>query len=267
MIGKIKSFEAYMGGIIAVMAVLVMLFGPAVSPNDPMEIHFASEALGPSHEFPLGVDNLGRCELSRILHGARYTIGVAVIALTITIFIAVFYGFVSGYFGGGVDLLMTGLCDIAMAFPPLVIIFSLIGIFDVCLGTLLFSVVIASWPWNAKIIRSQVLIQKNRDYIMAARICGTSHLKIITKHIFPNVLNTIIVMYFTGVSGMILMISGFSYLGIGFDHDLPEWGVMLCEAKAYIYTRPELLLIPGACIFLTSIAFNLIGESLRDGSK
>lgn len=264
MLKRIKTIEGIIGISIILLVVLVVFLGPTFTEYQPNDMDLSRKNLSPSDEHPLGTDHLGRCIFTRIIYGARYSIGTALLTLTMTFLFSLIYGFVSGYMGGRVDMVLTGISDLSMAFPPMVIVLSFIGVFDSDISGLVIAVIIASWPWHAKIIRSMVMIEKKKAYITAARLCGSHHLKIVVNHIIPNIFNGVMVMYFTGISSMILMISGFSYLGIGFSKEIPEWGTMLSDAKSYIFTRPELLIIPGLCIFVTSIGFNLIGELLRN---
>lgn len=260
---KNQSFERVIGLSLVVLILLVVIIGPSMCAYNPNDINLESKNESPSSQYLLGTDHLGRCIFTRLIHGARYSIGTSFVALTLTFAFSLIYGFISAYVGGVTDTIMTGFSDLAMAFPPMVVVLSLTGIFSSSVGGLVLAVVIASWPWYAKIVRSLVLVEKKKAYVSAARMCGSGHLKILMIHILPNVLNAVVVMYFTGISNMILMISGFSYLGVGFDQEIPEWGNMLSNAKSYIFTKPERLILPGLCIFITSVGFNLLGESIR----
>ncbi len=262
---RFMSLESIIGIILVMMVLTIVVIGPILCKHDPSDINLEEKNIGPSSDYYLGTDHMGRCIFTRVVYGARYSIGSSVLALTLTFTFSLIYGFLSGYIGGWLDVVLSGISDLCMAFPPMVIVLSLMGLFTSSVSGLIIAVVVASWPWYAKIIRSVVLVEKKKGYVVAAIICGSGHFKILTKHILPNVLNTVVVMYFTGISNMILMVSGFSYLGIGFSQEIPEWGTMLSHAKSYIFTRPELLIIPGMCIFITSIGFNLLGESLRNG--
>lgn len=262
---KLKTLEGIVGVLILSIILVVIIWGPQFSSYRPNDIHLNMRNLEPNDSFYLGTDQLGRCIFSRIVYGTRYSIGTAVVTLTLTFVFSIIYGFLCGYVGGWIDVVLTGICDLSMAFPPMVIVLSLIDVFDSNVEGLMFAIILASWPWYAKIIRSVVITEKSKGYVTAAHICGSSHFKIVSHHIFPNILNTIVVMYFTGISSMILMISGFSYLGIGFSQEIPEWGTMLTDAKKYMFTRPELLIVPGLCIFVTALGFNLVGESMRNG--
>ncbi|MCH4891036.1 ABC transporter permease subunit [Acidaminobacter sp. JC074] len=259
------SFELIVGLILILLLVFIVIFGPLLTSHGPNDVHLEMKNQGPSGHHYLGTDHMGRCVFTRMVYGSRYSVGISLLTLTGTFVLSVLYGFLAGYTGGKLDVFLSGICDLAMAFPPMVIVLSLMGLFATSIKGLIIAIMIASWPWYAKIIRSVVIVEKNKSYVTAALISGSGHYKIIYKHILPNILNTIVVMYFTGISNMILMVSGFSYLGIGFSSEIPEWGAMLSSAKSYIFTRPELLMIPGFCIFVTSLGFNLIGESLRNG--
>jgi peptide/nickel transport system permease protein len=156
------------------------------------------------------------------------------------------------------------LCDVFMAFPPLVIAISLIGSFGTSVWSIFIAVFFSSWVWFARLVRTWARAEKAKDYITAARISGCGGFDIVFRHIIPNVLPQCVVYLSTGVASVILLVSGFSFLGLGFPAGTAEWGAMLSDAKSYFYSHPELLLYPGLCILLTAVGFNLFGEALRD---
>lgn len=256
--------QAMIGLSMIFFVICIAIFAPIIAPNNPEEINPLYKFSKKSTEYPLGADQLGRCVLSRLIYGARYSLGISIPALFILAIISVLLGTLSAYIGGRFDRFFSVICDIFMAFPPLIIVLSLVGALGQGILNILIAVVFSMWVWFAKITRSYVLLEKKKGYITASKIAGCSDYAIITQHIIPNVLPSIIVYFSTGIASMILMISGFSFLGLGIEAGIPEWGAMLSSGKAYLYTHPLMLVYPGTCILFTAAGFNLFGEALRD---
>lgn len=265
MIKKIVSNrQAVIGLVLISVVIITAIFSPILAFNDPLKGRLEDRFLDASSQYPLGTDQLGRCIYSRLIFGSRYSIGISLPILLITIIISFVVGIVSGYYGGLIDRILVGVCDIAMAFPPIMIVLVLMGALGQGMVGLIISIIISIWVWNAKIIRSAVIVEKSENYIVAARIDGSSDLKIMVKHITPNIASQILVLMSLGMGDIIIMISSFSFLGLGVDSTLPEWGAMIGVAKKYIYSRPHLILYPGFCILFTVVGFNLLGEAIRD---
>lgn len=265
MIKKILKNPRAMIGIIIISTLAVLaIFAPIIAPNNPQEIDILTKFAQPSDKYPLGTDELGRCVLSRLIYGTRYSIGVAIPIVLVVGLISVVLGTLAAYYGGIVDRVFVVLMDIVMAFPPLVIILALIGSLGQSLTNLFLSMIIALWTWYGKIVRSYVLQEKKKDYITAAKISESSDFKILVKHIIPNVIPILLVNFTIGIGSVIVMISGFSYLGLGVGAGVPEWGAMLSNAKQYFYSNPQFIIYPGVCILITVTGFNLLGEAIRD---
>lgn len=260
----IKNKQAVIGMIIILIVVTTALFAPFIAPNGPNKIDTAVKFASAGEKYPLGTDQLGRCVLSRLMYGARYSLGIAIPTLGILAVISMILGTFTAYIGGLLDRTFSIICNIFMAFPPLVVILSLTGILGQGIRNIIVSVVLSMWVWFVRVIRSYVLIEKGKGYITAAHIAGCSDFKIIITHILPNILPMMIVYFSTSISALILMVSGYSFLGIGINADVPEWGSMLSSAKSFIYSNPKLILYPGLCILFTAAGFNLFGEALRD---
>ncbi|WDV46501.1 ABC transporter permease subunit [Clostridiaceae bacterium M8S5] len=260
----LSNKQALIGIIIVIFITLIAILAPYIAPNDPNKINPSYKFAKQSKLYPLGGDQLGRCVLSRLIYGARYSLGLAVPALLILAVISTIVGTLSAYIGGKIDKFFAIICDIFMAFPPLIIVLSLMGSLGQGVMNILVAVVFSMWVWFARVIRSYVLVEKRKGYITASKIAGCSDYKIITRHIIPNILPQLIVYFSTGIALMILMISGFSFLGLGLKAGTAEWGAMLSNGKAYLYTHPSLLIYPGTCILVTATGFNLFGEAVRD---
>lgn len=156
------------------------------------------------------------------------------------------------------------ICDVFISFPALIIAVAVIGVLGNGLQNIALSIVIAMWAWFTRVVRSYAVMEMGRDYILAARIAGCSTAKLIASHLLPNVMPHFLVYVSTGVSSAILMVSSFSFLGLGLPAGVSEWGTMLSEARSGLYSHPEMLVYPGLCILLTAAGFNLFGEALRD---
>ncbi len=260
----IRSRQACIGFILIFIIFALGIFAHYIAPNDPIRVKISKKFFNSSMEYPLGTDQLGRCILSRIIYGTRYSLGVSVFVMGAVLLVSFIIGTISGYYGGIIDRLTISICDIFMAFPPMVLVLALIGFLGPGMLNLIFSMVFSLWAGYTKIIRSYVLSQKNKNYVLAAKVFGTSNYKIIIRHIIPNVIPAIIVYAAIGMGRSILMISGFSFLGLGVQPPIPEWGSMLREANKFFYTNPEMMAYSAVMIFITTMAFNIFGDALRD---
>src|SRR3712207_1597806 len=232
MFRKILTNKQLLFGLsLIIIFIIIAIFAPLIAPNNPYEVDISKKFLTSSPDFPLGTDQLGRCVLSRLVYGARYSLSIAFPSLFILALLSTIVGTMSAWFEGFLDKLVLLLCDIFMAFPPIVIVLSLLGILGQGSVNLIISIVLSMWIWFVKVIRSYVLIEKRKNYIIAAKISGCNSLDIIVKHIFPNVAPLVIVYFSTGIAAIILMISGYSFLGVGLSENIPEWGIMLSNSK------------------------------------
>ncbi|MFC0274455.1 nickel ABC transporter permease subunit NikC [Metabacillus herbersteinensis] len=242
----------------------ITIFAPWIAPNDPIAVNLANKLLPPSFDYPLGTDHLGRCTLSRILYGARISLGFATLIFISSLGIGLIVGTIAGYKGGWVDQVLMRLCDGVMAFPNLLLILGLVGILGPGLKQVIIALILVQWVYYARIFRGMVLSLKEQNYIAAAKISGSSQWKIIKKHIVPNVLPPLAVMGTLEMGWAIMDISAMSFLGLGVQPPTPEWGAMIHEGKSYIRTNPELMVYPGLMIMLVVVTFNLLGEALSE---
>ncbi|AYK08584.1 nickel ABC transporter permease subunit NikC [Brevibacillus laterosporus] len=249
---------------IIILMILLALFAPFLSPNDPNLVDITQKLQGPSSKFPLGTDHLGRCIWSRLIFGTRTSLGTAFFVMGFTMLISLPVGIFAGYRGGWVDYLFMRICDIFMAFPSLLLSLALIGILGPGLGNMIFAMVLVQWVFYARIIRGMVLSVKEQPFILAAKVCGTPKLVIVLKHILPTIVSQVVVLAFMDIGGVVLAISGLSFLGLGIQPPGAEWGMMINDSKPFFRNNPSLMLYPGMMILLVVIAFNLFGEALRD---
>ncbi|MBY0598790.1 nickel ABC transporter permease subunit NikC [Bacillus bingmayongensis] len=243
---------------------ILTILAPWISPHDPIQVNLALKLKQPSMEYPLGTDYLGRCNLSRLLHGARISLGIASLIFISSLGIGLLIGTFAGYKGGRIDLILMRFCEGVMAFPNLVLILGLVGIFGPGMKQVILAMVLVQWVYYARMFRGLVLSLKEQNFITAARINGSSQWKIIRRHIIPNVLPPIVVMGTLEMGWAIMDISALSFLGLGIQPPTPEWGAMIHEGKSYIRSNPELMIYPGVMIMLVVITFNILGEALSD---
>ncbi len=251
-------------GVIIMAMIFIAIFAPFLAPNDPNLVDLALKLQGPSSQYPLGTDHLGRCILSRLLFGTQASLGVAVLVMGLTVLISIPLGIYAGYRGGIFDAIFMRICDVLLAFPSFLLALALIGFLGPSLINLILAMVIVQWVFYARVIRGMVLSAKKRNFVLSAQISGTSPFKIVTRHIFPSVITQVVVLIFMDIGGVILTISGLSFLGLGIQPPNPEWGMMINDSKPFFRSYPELMLYPGIMIFLIVVAFNLFGEALRD---
>ncbi|NLL36683.1 MAG: nickel ABC transporter permease subunit NikC [Fretibacterium sp.] len=242
------------------------LFAPQMGLPDPQEVNLAAKLLPPSSEHLLGTDHLGRDVLSRLLYGSRVSLGSVFIILLLIVTFSTLAGSVAGFFGGVIDSAIMRTCDVFLTFPTII----LAMFFIAALGTGLTNVVIAifftHWAWYARIVRGIVISLKNREYVLAARVAGTSRGRIVARHILPALAPQLLVLSTLDIGHMMLHVAGLSFLGLGVQPPTPEWGSMINDARQYIWTQPQLLIYPGLAIFVSVMAFNLLGDAMRDAS-
>lgn len=244
--------------------VLVAVFGGLVAPYEFARPNYIHALEGPSAQFLLGTDPFGRDTFSRLLYGARYSIGIGVSAALLAAVIGGLWGLLAGYMGGVVDGLSMRLVDVMLAFPGLLLAIGLItltgpGFWPVLLATTVFGV-----PLFARLARGQTLAVKERLFVEAARGLGSSHARLLLQHLLPAILSPLLV-YATLRTGVTMLVaSGLSFLGLGLQPPTPEWGAMLSDAQLYLRTHPILAFAPGVAITLAVLGFNLLGDGLRD---
>jgi peptide/nickel transport system permease protein len=240
------------------------LFGNYIAPHDPLAIHLNYSLHGPSLHYPLGNDFLGRCLLSRILAGARTSVGLGIIATVVSSLIGIVIGLVSGYAGGFIDEIVMRITDVFLSFPHIIIVVTIAGIMAPGAVNLVFAIVIVGWMRYARIVRSITISTRESLYVKSAEISGISNSRIILTHILPSCKQHIIVMASLGLSKSILAISSLGFLGFGIQPPQAEWGRLLLDGKDYILTSPHLSVFPGLFIIFTVMTLNLSGDLLSN---
>jgi peptide/nickel transport system permease protein len=252
------------GGLMVGLLVVVGVAAPWLAPFDPLmpvaDSFGAPFAPGPP--FLLGTDELGRDVLSRLLHGARLSLTVAVAATSITVVIGVLVGICAGFFGGWTDSALMRGTDIVLSFPLLLLAIALAAVFEPGLASLLVVIALVGWTGVARTVRAEVLSLKEREFVAAARAIGAPPLRVMVRHVLPNVLRTIAVMAALSTCNTLLLDAGLSFLGLGIPAPAPSWGRMLSDSQAYYRIAPWLMLFPGLAIVYSVAAFNLLGYGL-----
>ena len=250
---------------------LVALLAPVVAPYDPRtQLPIDSrrppaERLRPTSEHPLGLDDLGRDVLSRVIYGARVSMRVGVTVVFVSALIGLLIGAISGYYGGWVDRFFSGfLFNVFMSFPSLLLAIAMVAFLGPSLNNLILALALIGWVGYARLVRGQVLKVREFDFVTAARAIGSSDARIIFRHILPNAIQPLIVQASLGMAGAVLAEASLSFLGLGVPPPTPSWGAMLNDARSYLNVAPHLLLFPGLAVMLTVLAFNFVGDGLRE---
>lgn len=245
------------------MTAVVGLFAPLLAPHDPEEVHMELRFASASREYLLGNDHLGRCILSRLIYGIRPSVLWVFVALAASVCMGAVLGFLSGYFRGKTDAFIMRVCDITLSFPGYVMSLAVVGMLGAGLQNILLAFVCVKWAWFARIIRTSVMQYAEADYVKFSKAIGTGHFQIMAKHIVPASLPDMAVVSSGAFGSMILQLSGFSFLGLGIQAPHAEWGMMLNEARAVMFSRPELMLAPGLAIVIVVSAVNFLSDAIQ----
>src|SRR5688572_18169179 len=261
--------------VVALTLLVLFLVGPAllaplVAPHDPLKGSLSKRLKPPvwdergSSTHLLGTDKLGRDILSRMIYGARVSLTVSMVAIFVGGIIGTGLGLMSGYFGGKVDSLLMRLVDISLSLPTILLALVLVAAVGPSFGTVLTVLVVLLWARYARLVRGETLGIKERDFIARARVAGASHVRIMLKYLFPNVINSLIVLATLQVGYVILLESALSFLGAGLPRPTPAWGLMVADGRELIVSAWWVSMFPGLAIMLTVLSLNLLGDWLRD---
>jgi peptide/nickel transport system permease protein len=256
---------AVVGGVFTLLLILMAIFAPLVAPYNPTEQNYAKFLQSPNAENLLGTDELGRDIFSRIIFGARVSIQAGIISVGIALLIGIPIGLFSGYYRGVLDeFVVMRFTDALLSFPPLVLALSLAAVLGAGLQNAMIAIGIIFTPNFIRLVRGEVLSQREREYVTAAKASGISDLKIIFRHILPNCMPPILVQATLAIAAAIISEASLSYLGLGTQPPTPSWGAMLSMGQGYLGDAPWISLFPGLFIFLTVLSINLFGDGLRD---
>ena len=261
-----KNKLALAGGIVVLLFLIVGCLAPVIAPHDPLEVNVSIRLQGPSQEYWLGTDHLGRCILSRLLWGSRYSLSYSFTVLLITVCVGVPIGLFAGYVGGKIDSIIMRIIDVFMAMPVFIVALAIAGTVGASGTHLILSLSVVSWAEYARLARALTLQEKNKNYMTALKAGGCGHARIIFRHVLRNILPSVIALATMEIGSIILSIAGFSFIGLGVQAPTPEWGIMLSDSRSYIQTYPRLMFYPGILIMIIVLAFNYLGEGIQNGT-
>jgi peptide/nickel transport system permease protein len=252
------------GLITALLMIAASLAAPLIAPQDPTAQDLAGRLAPPSVAHWLGTDELGRDLFSRVLYGGRITLGMVVAVVLLVAPLGLAVGSVAGYLGGIADRVLMRLTDVFLAFPRLVLALAFVAALRPGITSAIIAIALTAWPPYARLARADTLTVRGTDYIAAVRLTGAGTGRIVLRHVVPLCLTSVIVRVTLDMSGIILTAAGLGFLGMGAQPPTPEWGTMIAASRAYILDQWWVPTIPGVAIFAASLAFNLLGDGLRD---
>ena len=261
----LKQNKAALFGLFIVIGFLfTALFGPFLTTHSPNVINLKNRLSAPSWEHPLGTDELGRDIFSRILCGAKISLQIGIIVVSISATIGIMIGVISGYYGGKTDAVIMRIVDIFLSFPSLILAIALMAALGQNIYNVMLALSLVGWTIYARVVRSEALQIREMEYIQAAKAMGASNFQIIFTHVLPNIIAPVIVLATLGMAFAIISEAGLSFIGLGVKPPTPSWGFMLSSGRMYMTTSPYGALFPGLAIALVVLGFNLIGDGLRD---
>lgn len=252
------------GVIIALLLVAVAVFADLLSPYDPMSVDVTASLQGPTLKHLFGTDRFGRDLLSRVIYGSRVSLGIGFVSVAAAMVVGSLLGLLAGYFGKGLDTVVGRVMDILFSFPLLLLAIAIAGILGPGITNAIVAIAIVYTPFFFRVARGPTLTEREKEYVQAARAIGAGSGRILWRHIFPNMLSPIIVQASVTIAYAILTEASLSYLGLGTPLLTPSWGTTLNEGRTYLQIAPWISIFPGIAIMLAVLAFNLVGDGLRD---
>lgn len=259
-----KNYILYIGAVLSALIGFITIFAPFLEPHDPTKMELSQKFIAPCREFIFGTDHLGRDILSRVIEGSRVSLSVAVLVVFLSAVLGVVFGMISGYAGGAVDMFIMRVVDVLLAFPTIIFALALSTMMGTGQMNLIIAITCIQWTRYARMARGETLMLKNAEYVEAAKSIGNHTVQILVKYIFPNVISKIIILASLDIGTIILYCASLSFLGLGAQPPSPDWGVMISEGKDYMQYAPWLTVFPGMAIAVSALAFNMLGDGLRD---
>lgn len=256
---------ATVGGVLLLAFVLAALFAPWIAPHNPSQLDLVSRLSPPSHSHWFGTDELGRDIFSRTIYGARVSLTVAVSVVAISLSAGLLLGGAAGFFGGLTDTVVNiYISNAFLALPGILLAVAFVAFLGPGLGNLILALAISGWVAYARLVRAQVMAMKEREFVQAARSLGASNLRLMLRHILPNILQPLIVQAAVGMAAAVLAEATLSFLGLGVQPPTATWGAMLNDARSHLFESPHLIFFPAVAVMLCVLSFNFIGDGLRD---
>ncbi len=260
----VRSRNLMLGLGILLILVLVAFLAPILSPYNPQHQDYSITLLSPQLAHPFGTDEFGRDILTRVMYGTRIDLKVGVISVISPFIIGILLGSLAAYFGGWVDSIVMRLVDVVQAFPFIVLVIAIVAILGPGLNNMFIAVAATAWIVYARLIRSEILVQKQQEYVIAAQAMGGSNWRVIVRHLMPNTITTCIIYSMADIALYILLAASLSFLGLGAKPPSPEWGAMITEGQSYITTAWWMSALPGFAIIVTGIGLSFVGDGLSD---
>ena len=249
--------------IFSLRMIILAFIGPHLAPHDPYEVDFSNRFIPPSSEFLFGTDATGRDVFSRVLYGARLTLASTLLVIFVVALIGIIIGIVSALSGGFIDDILMRFTDIWLGFPPLILALAFAAAFGAGIKAAIIALIFTWWPGYARLSRALIVETKDRDFMLAAKAMGVSRLRMVIFHLIPNSLDVLFVQITLDVAAVILVISGLSFIGVGAQIPLAEWGSMIADGRTALSRAWWVVLFPGLAILFTAISFNLVGDIFR----
>jgi len=261
-----KNKPAMVGLLVILIFALLAIFADSIAGYEEVALKqdYTQKLMSPSKEHILGTDALGRDIFARMIHGTRLSLSLGFVIVGIALFFGILFGGISAFYGGVIDMIIMRVLDLFMSIPPMLLMLSLVTALGAGIDKLVIAIIVVMVPGYTRVIRAAMLSVSTNEYIEAAKASGCSDLKIVFRHMLPNSIGPILVVSTLSIASTIVMISGFSFLGVGVSAPQPEWGAMLAEARQYMRYSPYLMIVPGTALLLVSLSFNLIGDGIRD---
>jgi peptide/nickel transport system permease protein len=256
-----------LGAAMIICIVAVAISAPWIAPRGEQETDYTARLIAPSPEHPFGTDNLGRDIFSRVLYGASIDLQVGIISVLPPFLIGTLLGCLAGYYGGRIDNVVMRAADIIQAFPFLILIIAIVAVLGIGLTSVYIAVALVAWVSYARLIRGEILVAKNQEYVDAARSLGGSDGRVIARHLLPNVITSALVFATTDIVLYIVLVTSLSYLGLAARPPSPEWGAMITEGRTFMASAWWISLFPGLAVVVTGIAFSVFGDGLADALR
>ncbi|MBP2650872.1 MAG: putative permease component of transporter [Firmicutes bacterium] len=264
----IQSFKqnksALVGSIVLVLFISAAVLAPFIAPYDPYNVDMSQQFQRPSAQYLLGTDMFGRDILSRIIYGSRISLVIGLIPTLISMVIGTILGLVAGYYGKKTDYIIMRLADIVMAFPSLLLAMVVMYTLGASLLNIFIAISMVNWAGTARVVRSQTLVLKEKEFVEAAKIMGVKNWVILLRHLFPNCIPSLLVLFTLGIPDAIMSEATLSFLGVGVQPPMASWGLMVSTGKEFLFMAPWVAIVPGVAILIVALAFNFLGDGLRD---
>lgn len=262
-----KQRNLILGGSLILLLVLMAVFAQVIAPYGPQDTDYTARLAAPGVGHLFGTDNLGRDIFSRVIWGAQIDLQVGIISVIPPFIIGVLLGCLTGYYGGRLDTIVMRISDIIQAFPFLILIIAIVAVLGTGLTSIYLAVALVAWVSYARLLRGEILVARNQEYVDAARSMGASDARVIGRHILPNVITSSIVFATTDIVLYIVLVTSLSYLGLAARPPSPEWGAMITEGRTYMATAWWISVFPGLAVVVTGIAFSIFGDGLADAMR